>query len=197
MVDIDKEAVDICRRFLPSLSQGSFEDSRAELLYCDARGYLAEHQEKFDVIIIDLTEPQKEGPSYLLYTQEFYRLVQERLAPEGIMSVQAGTCSLEELLTFSAINNTLRSVFPLVFPYEAYVPSFGGLWGFAIASTKLSPLPLSVAEVDRRVSVKISKNLRFYDGLAHQGMFSLPKYLRQEMSQKKMIITDDNPQFVY
>ena len=48
MVDIDEEAVDICRRFLPFLSQGSFEDDRAELLYLDAREYLAESEEKFD-----------------------------------------------------------------------------------------------------------------------------------------------------
>ena len=197
MVDIDEEAVDICRRFLPFLSQGSFEDDRAELLYLDAREYLAEREEKFDVIIIDLTEPLKGGAAYLLYTQEFYRLAQERLAPEGIMSVQAGSCSLEDLGIFSAINNTLRSVFPLVFPYQAYIPSFSGLWGFATASAKLSPLSLSVEEVDGRTSAKVSRSLRFYDGTAHQGMFSLPKYLRQEMSKEKGIIADDNPQFTY
>jgi spermidine synthase len=124
-------------------------------------------------------------------------LVQERLAPEGIISVQAGSCSLEDILTFSAINNTLSSIFPLVFPYQAYVPSFSGLWGFAIASTKLSPLSLSIEEVDRRVSARVARGLRFYDGVAHQGMFSLPKYLREKINKEKRIITDDNPQFTY
>ena len=41
MVDVDKEAVDICRSSLSSWHQGSFEDSRLELLHIDAREYLA------------------------------------------------------------------------------------------------------------------------------------------------------------
>ncbi len=196
MVDIDSEAVDICRRFLPPWHQGSFEDNRVELLHLDARKYLADCGERFDVIIIDLTEPLKGSPSYLLYTQEFYLLAKERLTPEGILSVQAGSCSWDELAIFVAINNTLRSIFPLVFPYQTYIPSFGSLWGFAIASTKFSPLSLSEEEVDDRVSARVSKNLRFYDGQTHKGMFSLPKYLRQEMGKQGRIITDDNPLFL-
>ncbi len=73
MVDIDEEAVDVCRRFLPSLHQGCFDDSRAELLHMDARKYLAESKQKFDVIIMDITDPVEGGPSWMLYTREFYR----------------------------------------------------------------------------------------------------------------------------
>jgi len=197
MIDIDQEAVDICRRFLSSLHQGSFDDNRVELLHFDAREYLTNSEQKFDVIMVDLTDPIEGGPSYLLYTQQFYRLARERLAPEGILSLQAGCCCWGELNTFVAINNTLRSVFPLVFPYQADIPSFGGLWGFALASQQLDPLSLSVEEVDRQISVRVSRRLRFYDGLTHQGMFSVPLYLRQEMAQGKSIITDENPLFLH
>jgi len=197
MIDIDQEAVDICRRFLPSMHQDSFEDSRAELHHLDAREYLANSKQKFDVIIIDLTDPLEGGPSYLLYTQQFYRLAQKRLDSEGILCLQAGCCCWGELGTFVAINHTLRSAFPLVFPYQADIPSFGGLWGFALASQQLDPLSLSVAEVDRRISARVSRKLRFYDGLTHQGMFCLPLYLRQEMAQGKRIITDENPLFLH
>lgn len=197
MVDIDQEAVDICRRFLPSLHQGSFGDNRVELLYSDAREYLAGSGQQFDIIMIDLTDPIEGGPSYLLYTQQFYRLAQERLAPDGILALQAGCCSWGELGIFVAINNTLRSIFPLIFPYQAYIPSFGGLWGFALASEQLDPLLLSVEEVDRRISARLTKDLRFYDGLSHRGVFCLPRYTRQEMSQGKSIITDENPLFLH
>jgi len=193
MVDIDKEAVDICRQFLPSLHQGSFEDPRAELLHLDAKGYLADCGEKFDIIIIDITDPLKGSPSYLLYTQQFYRLAQEKLAPQGILSVQSECCSWREEFIFTAINRTLRTVFPKVFPYQAYMPVFSSEWGFTLASFELNPLSLSVEEVDKRVSTRIPKGLRFYDGLTHQGMFSLPKYLREKISEEDRIITDDNP----
>lgn len=193
MVDIDKEAVDICSRFLPVLNQGSFEDKRLELLHLDAREYLSNSRQRFDVIIIDLTDPVEGGPSYLLYTQQFYRLVQERLTEEGIISVQSGPLGLKESLCFVAVNNTLRSVFPAVLPYQAYMPSYGGLWGFNIAARQKGTLSLSVEEVNRRVSEKGSGRLGFYDGITHQNMFSLPLYIRQEISRGKRLITDENP----
>jgi len=196
MVDIDQEAVDICQRFLPSLHQDSFKDNRVQVLHLDAREYLSNSGKQFDIIIIDLTDPIEGGPSYRLYTQQFYRLARESLAPEGILSVQAGSCNWGESTIFVAINNTLHSVFPLVFPYQTHVPSFGGLWGFVLASQQLNPLSQSVEEVDQQISARVSRNLKFYDGLTHQGMFCLPRYLRQEISQGKSIITDEKPLFL-
>ena len=195
MVDIDKEVIDICRRFLPSFHQGSFEDSRLELRFVSAKKYLEECQDRFDVIILDLPEPIEEGPAYLLHTREFYQVVQEKLAPEGIISLQAGSSAWGNHQCFTAIINTLKAVFPLVSPYETFIPSYGGMWGFALASQKLSPLP--PAEVDSKISSRITKGLRFYDGLAHQGLFSLPKYLREAIAEEKRVITTEQPFFIY
>lgn len=197
MVDIDKKVIDICQEFLPSLNQGSFQDSRVELLHLDAQKYLAETQEKFDVIVIDLTEPLEEGPAYLLYTREFYQELREKLTADGLISLQAGSTSMVFSLTFLAVVNTLRTAFSVVAPYQAEVPSFGSTWGFAVASQTLDPLKLSPEEVERRLSSRVSRTLRFYDGLTHQGMFSLPKYLREEIARKKQIITKDQPLFTY
>lgn len=95
MVDIDEEAVDVCRRFLPSLHQGSFDDSRLELLHLDARKYLTESRLKFDAIVMDITDPVEGGPSWALYTSEFYRIIADRLAPGGVLAVQSGPCNLQ------------------------------------------------------------------------------------------------------
>jgi len=197
MVDIDKKVPDICKKFLPSLGQDSFEDSRVELLHMDAMKYLDETQEKFDVIIIDLTEPLEEGPAYLLYTQEFYRGLKEKLPPDGLVALQSGSTSMVISLGFIAVANTLRTAFSVVAPYQAEIPSFGGSWGFAVASQNLDPRELFPEEVDRRLSRRVSKPLRFYDGLTHRGIFSIPKYLREEMARDKRIITKDQPLFTY
>jgi len=196
MVDIDEEAVDVCRRFLPSLHQGSFDDSRVELLHMDARKYLAESKQKFDAIVMDITDPVEGGPSWMLYTREFYRIVSERLAPGGIVAVQSGPCNLHDMAVFTAINRTLREVFPDVFPYTAVVPSFGGAWGFTLVAKTADPLVLSAGEINHRLSTRVSKELRFYDGMTHQGMFRLPRYLRDGMRERKAIITDQSPVFL-
>src|SRR4030042_3664010 len=54
MVDIDQQVVEICRRSLPTIHQNSFDDPRAEIRFTDARKYLEETNNTFDVIIIDL-----------------------------------------------------------------------------------------------------------------------------------------------
>ncbi len=197
MIDIDEEVIATCKRFLPDHSQGAFEDKRTELHHTDARDYLAKCGEAFDIVIIDLPEPIEEGPAYLLYTQEFYQLVRERLTANGIISVQAGSAALNELLSFSSVNNTLKSVFPIVYPYQTDVPSFGGPWGFCLASLNLNPVQLSATEIDSRISARSLNGLKFYDGLSHQGMFSLPKYLRTELSQPTKLITDNEPLYTY
>jgi len=196
MVDIDQEAVDVCRRFLPSLHQGCFDDRRVELLHLDARKYLAESKQKFDAIVMDITDPVEGGPSSMLYTREFYGIVAERLAPGGVLAVQSGPCNLHDMAVFTAISSTLREVFPKVFPYTASVPSFGGAWGFMLAAKDVDPLALSAGEIDNRLSVRVGQELRFYDGTTHQGMFRLPRYLRDAMREPKSIITDQSPVFL-
>jgi len=197
MVDIDEEVIAICKEYLPDHSLGSFEDKRTELYHTDARDYLAKCGEAFDIMIIDLPDPIEEGPAYLLYTQEFYQLVQDRLTSNGIICVQAGSAAWTELLNFTAVNNTLKSVFPIVCPYQVDVPCFGGPWGFCLASLSLNPVLLSATEIDNRISARQLKGLKFYDGLTHQGMFSLPKHLRDELSRQARLITDNQPLYIY
>jgi spermidine synthase len=128
---------------------------------------------------------------------EFYHLVRDRLTANGIITVQAGSAALTELLNFTSVNKTLKSVFPIVCPYQTDVPCFGGPWGFCLASLNLNPVQLSPSEVDSRISARSLTHLRFYDGLTHQGIFSLPKHLREELSRQGRLITDNEPLYVY
>jgi spermidine synthase len=197
MVDIDEEVVSLCRRFLPSWHQKAFDDPRAELHFADARKYLEESSDKFDVIIIDLVDPLEQGPARLLYTQEFYQVVKQKLGPAGIMAVQAEPSEWRNLDNFTAIANTLRNVFSIVRPYQVHIPSFLGLWGFVTASQSLDPSGLTPEEIDVRISTRISKKLKSYDGLTHQAMFTIPKHIRQQLAASKRIITDKQPISAY
>ena len=197
MVDIDEDVINTCKRFLPDYSQGAFEDKRTEVLNTDAGEYLAKREDAFDIIIIDLPEPIEEGPAYLLYTREFYEMVQSKLTANGMIVVQAGSATWTELENFAAVYNTLRSVFPMVCPYQVDVPSFGGPWGFCLASLNIDPVQLSPTEIDDRISARSLNSLRFYDGVTHQGMFSLPKHLRGELAKPGRLITDNEPLYMY
>jgi spermidine synthase len=197
MVDIDEEVVGLCRRLLPAWHQNAFDDPRTELHFVDARSYLEESSDKFDVIIIDLVDPLEQGPARLLYTREFYQIVQQKLGPDGIMSVQAEPAEWRNSDNFTAIASTLRTVFSIAHPYQVHVPSFLGLWGFVAASQSLDPSELTPQEIDARISTRISKKLKSYDGLTHQAMFTIPKHIRQQLVTSKIIITDKQPISAY
>ena len=197
MVDIDREVVELCRRYLPQHHRGAFDDPRLELHYSDAIRYLEETHDRFDLAIIDVPDPLEEGPAYRLYTQEFYFLLRDRLKPRGLMVTQAGPTGLAFYQQcFSAVAKTIGSVFPNVYACEAFVPSFGSTWGFVIGSLGPDPTSLSPQDVDRRIAERESDQLRFYDGVTHLGMFSVPKYLRTAMAAEGRLITEASPLFV-
>lgn len=196
MVDIDAEVISLCKQYLPNHHQGAFDDPRVELLHMDARQYLQETTEKFDVIIIDLPEPVEGGPAYLLYTRKFYEMLKTRMPPDATFAVQSGATLLGITIVYLAVNNTLRSAFPISIPYEANVPSFGGPWGFTLNGLMLDPLQLSPSDVDERIASRVTRPLRFYDGHTHQGLFYIPKYLRDSLARETTIITEENPVFI-
>ena len=197
MVDIDDQVTALSRKYLPYQSRGAFDDGRTSLHHVDARDYLAKTKDRFDIIIIDLPDPIEEGPAAMLFTQEFYRMARDRLTADGLMAVQAGSASPTELLNFTAVNNTLQSVFPIVNRYATFMPCFGGPWGFCLASQKYDPSLLAPEEVDARIKARSLKGLKFYDGVTHRGMFSLPLYIREAMAKQSRIITDKNPLYLY
>jgi len=196
MVEIDEEVTALSKKYLPFLSRGAFEDKRAEVRHVDARDYLEKTIDKYDVIIIDLPDPIEKGPAYLLFTQEFYRIVLEKLAEPGLIAVQAGSASPTELLNLTAVNHTLKSVFPMVFVYATYMPAFGGPWGFCLASRGIDPSLFSPEEVDKKIAVS-GIGLTFYDDMTHRNMFSLPRYIREALAKQPRIITDKKPLYLY
>ena len=196
MVDIDQEAVEVCRQFLPAWHQGAFDDPRSELLHADARAYLEEHDERFDCIVVDITDPLAGGPSYRLFTREFYELTSERLTEHGTLAVQAESVDLAVLEAHLTIVATLRAVYPHAAPYQQHVPSFGEAWGFALAAKTRDPRLLRPHEVDATLAERGLSGLRFYDGESHTRIFALPRYTRQLLAEQRAVSTDAEPVFV-
>lgn len=196
MVDIDQAVVDACRQHLPEMHRGAFEDPRAELRHEDARAWLGATRETFDAVIVDLTEPLEEGPACLLFTREFYALIASRLSAAGGLVLQAGMTKVGELDFYAAMARTLAAVFPVVAPYQSFVPCFGTPWGFVVATRAGDPRDLDPAEVDRRIAERVSGELGFYDGLAHRHLFSLPKHLRRALAAATRVVTDAQPMIV-
>ncbi|MEJ5227635.1 polyamine aminopropyltransferase [Thermodesulfovibrio sp.] len=195
MVDLDETVIRISQEYLPEWSMRAFEDPRVKLIIDDARAYIEKTSRYFDVVIIDLPEPEDEGPAFLLYTKEFYEKVKECLKENGMMVTQSASASLINLKVFSSIIRTLREVFPYVKPYIAYIPSFFSPWGFTIASKRKDPGKAEEA-LNEKLSF-IERKLRFYDLESHKSMFSLPKHIRTVIENRGVVISDNSPLSFY
>lgn len=194
MLDLDEEVVDLCRHYLPQHHQGSFDDPRLELLHRDARAYLEECGQTFDVMIMDLVDPLEGGTAYLLYTEEYYRIAKARLNPGGILVTQSGPSGLLALEEcFTTIHHTLKGVFQHTVPWQVHVPAFHIPWGFNLATDARLEAP---ADIDAAASQRLSKALRFYDAETHAAMFNLPRYMREGIAGETRTNRDDSPVFM-
>jgi len=197
MVDIDGECVDVCKRFLPNHHKGSFDDPRVELIIQDAKVYLENTTEKFDVMFFDLSDPVEGGPAKLLYTRKFYEMCAKRLKEKGILATQAGPSGiLTGHQIFSPIHSTLRLVFSHTFASSVFIPSYNDCWGFVYASMseEFNPTRSKKNEVIEKLSkIKGGNELKFLDGLSYKSIFLFPKSLREMLKKETRIITEETP----
>jgi len=93
------------------------QDSHVSYFYEDARIFLYKTDQKYDVILVNISEPES-AEMNRYYTIEFYKLLKDKLNPAGIISVStvaAGNYMNEtSRLVHSVIFNTLKSVFSQV-----------------------------------------------------------------------------------
>lgn len=196
MVDVDEVVVRACREHLASWNQGGFDDPRTAVVHADGREYLDQTQEIWDIIIVDVTAPLKEGPSYRLFSLEFYQLVNQRLADEGILVLQGESIESSELDTHLAIFRTISKVFPSVRTHCVEIPSFHEAWGVIVASKRSELKLLTPQEVNRTIEARGCIGMRFYDGIQHILLSTLPDHLCLAYSTRGPIITDDQPAFI-
>ena len=196
MVDLDPEVVALCKEYLPNHHRGSFDDPRTNLLHEDARAYLQNTSDFYDVIILDLVDPLEGGTAALLYTQEFYALAKARLNPDGVLVTQSGPAGLLSFTEcFTTIFNTLSSLFENTKAVQVHVPAFQTLWGFTIASDTAFHQP-SEHELEVDLARRLPKQLKYYDGESHRSMHALSKFQREGLKTETRINKDSDPVFM-
>ena len=133
LVDLDAEVTTLGKEFtkIKKLNQDSLNDPRVSVFNEDAWLWLEQQGDLFDVIIIDLPDPDTVDIARL-YTVEFYKKVARRLSVGGVMITQASSPWVQRN-SFWGVGSTLSEVFSSVKAVYSQVPSFGP-WGYMMAS---------------------------------------------------------------
>ena len=85
---------DLAREHLRCICGDAFEDPRTELVIADGARYVAETDARYDVIMIDSTDPI--GPAEVLFGEPFYASCKRCLAPGGVVVTQNGVPWVQE-----------------------------------------------------------------------------------------------------
>jgi len=193
MVDIDGEVVEACKEHLPEMHQGAFDDPRTELVIGDALEVLENTEEQWDVVISDLSDPIEEGPSFKLFTKEFYEKVDRVLAPNGKFVLQAGPVAPPYLATHGRLVNTLTTVFEHNVSYTTFVPTYGEPWSLTLSSH----LPLNTRPEPEAIEQLLAENttgeLGLIDGMTLLGLLQTPRFIRHAIAQHQEIFTLSQP----
>jgi len=116
-VELDPALIEMARQFFPVQSALVVSDPRVHLHTADGRYYLRTTGDRFDVIVLNLPDPQT-AQLNRFYTVEFFRSARDHLAPGGLLALQLR--SSEETISpdlaefLRCIRRTLQQVFPQV-----------------------------------------------------------------------------------
>jgi spermidine synthase len=116
-VELDPALIDMARQFFPAQSASVVSDPRVHLHTADGRYYLRTAGGRFDVILLNVPDPQT-AQLNRFYTAEFFRSARDHLAPGGLLALQLR--SSEETISpdlaefLRCIQRTLEEVFPHV-----------------------------------------------------------------------------------
>ena len=174
MVEIDPGVVEFSRKYLPEICKGAFDDARLNLVIADGAKFVAETDERFDVAIIDSTDPV--GPAEVLFTEAFYGNVKRCLNDGGVIATQNGVPFLQRDELTSTVA-AFRMLFRDATCYLATVPTYvGGPMAFGWGTDDETLRRVSEDELGQRFTDS-GIETRYYTPAVHRAAFALPRYI--------------------
>jgi len=176
-VEIDGGVIAFCKEYLPSLSQGAYDDPRLHVVIEDGAAFMARAGDLYDIIIVDSTDPI--GPGEVLFTDHFYGHARNRLAPGGILVTQNGV-PFQQGAELTGTMRAFKSLFADWTCYLSTIPTYAGgpmAMGWATdgnaRKTDLDTLRARFAAA--------AFATRYYTPEVHIGAFALPGYVSDLM----------------
>lgn len=165
LVEIDERVVQASRDFFPELCC-AFTDPKAEVVIRDGIEYVKENHSRFDVVIVDSTEPV--GPAVQLFSEQFYQDVFASLKEGGILVAQSESPFFNADVIKMAYMG-IKQAFPIAALYLASIPTYpSGLWSFTIGSKHHDP---------RQPIRDFQDGCKYYNSQVHQAAFKLPSFV--------------------
>ncbi len=174
-VEIDASVVEFAKEHFPEFTKPVFADKRFESVIDDGMKYVGETERRFDVIIVDSTDPQ--GPGAVLFTKEFYARCKRCLKSSGVLVTQNGVPFFQPAELASSVR-FFRELFAEGSCYTASIPTYVGghmAMGFATDNKDLRRTP--VETIAARYAAAGSFATQYWTPELQAGAFALPRFI--------------------
>lgn len=174
LVEIDEMVVEACKLHLQKTAC-NLEDSRVKIYYEDGLRYIRHIESKYDLIIVDSTDPF--GPGEGLFTKEFYGNCYKALNEDGILVNQHESPYYQmHANSLQKAHEKIVGLFPITKLYSAHIPTYpSGHWLFGFASKKYHP----VNDLDENAWNNLGIETMYYNTDVHRGSFAMPNYVKK------------------
>lgn len=176
LAELDEAVIEVSKAQLQRVHNGVWDDPRLQLQIGDGMAYVDSTTDRFDLILLDLTDPHT--PAGSLYSPEALQRMRRVLNPGGALVLHLGS-PVFHAEQVRALSQTLKATFAQVACYGTYVPLYGAYWGMAVCSDSLQPTALSAAQVEERLATRGVTDLQYYNADIHGALFALPNYYRK------------------
>ncbi|MCM1133923.1 MAG: polyamine aminopropyltransferase [Ruminococcus flavefaciens] len=178
LVEIDELVIEVSRKFLPTTAC-CLGDKRVHIFCEDGVRFIRRCENKYDVIIVDSTDPF--GPGESLFTKEFYGSCNKALRDDGIMVNQHESPFYDEdALAMQRAHRKIVESFPISRVYQAHIPTYpSGHWLFGFASKKYHP----VRDLNSVRWNMLGLKTKYYNTKLHAGAFALPNYVEEMLRE--------------
>jgi spermidine synthase len=196
MAELDGGVVEFCDRLMPEINQGAFKDKRYKLEVGDGRKYVETTKQKFDAVIMDMTDPF--GPSAMLYTREFFGHVKNTFKDRNGLFVMHTESPISRPNTFKQCVNTLDSVFTYRRTFYLYIQMYAVLWTVSVCSDGIDVALVPPVELAKRLQGRGIDGLHVYTPATHHSMLVEFPFVSKLIAEAKRvpIITDANPKVI-
>jgi spermidine synthase len=174
-VEIDASVVDFAKQHFPEFTKPVFADKRFECVIEDGMKYASETKRRFDVIIVDSTDPA--GPGAVLFTKDFYAGCKVCLTKGGVLVTQNGVPFLQADELKTAMGH-LSALFADATCYLAAVPTYiGGHMAMGFATDDKRLRRTSAKTIAARYRRTGPFPTRYWTPELHCGAFALPRFI--------------------
>ena len=176
IAELDEVVIRVAREYFHNIHHGALDDPRVEVRIGDGLAFVRDTQERFDLVLLDLTDP--DTPASALYTAEFFSSVKNLLNPGGAMVLHTASPIFNPDIV-RTLYQRLQKNFNIVAPMGLYIPLYGAYWSFAVCSESLDPRKADADQIDGVIASAGLNDLNYYNSSTHQGLFALPGYFRK------------------